>query len=78
MQGTVASVIGAAIALVLYFVPSIDAIYRKHEKAGWIFLLNLLAGWTLLGWGAAFTWAEGEGVPQAAARAKEEAGRRAA
>ena len=70
MQNTVALVVGAAIVLVLYFVPSIVALYRKHENAGWIFLLNLLAGWTLLGWGVAFVWAEEVGVSQVAPRAE--------
>lgn len=64
MKDTLALVIGATIVLVLYFVPSIVAFVRKHEKAGWIFLLNLLAGWTMLGWGVALVWAEEAGESQ--------------
>ncbi len=78
MNDTLVTLIGAAIALVLYFVPSIEAIYKKHEKAGWIFLLNLLAGWTLLGWGVAYVWADEVGVPEVAPRAEEKARTRAA
>jgi hypothetical protein len=78
MQNTVASVVGAAIVLVLYLVPSIDAIYRKHPKTGWIVLLNLLAGWTLLGWAMAFVWAEGVGTSQVMSHAGEEPRKRAA
>jgi Superinfection immunity protein len=39
----------------LYFLPSI--IGRNKKDAGAIFLLNLLLGWTLVGWVAAFLWA---------------------
>ncbi len=78
MQNTVALVVGAAIVLVLYLVPSIDAIYRKHPKAGRIVLLNLLAGWTLLGWAVAFVWAEEAEVSQVMPHAGEEPRKRAA
>ena len=78
MQNTVALVLGALIGVVLYLVPSIDAIYRKHPKACWIILLNVLAGWTLLGWGMAFAWAEDAGVPQVMSRAEEEPRKRVA
>ena len=78
MQNTVVLVVGAAIVLVLYLVPSIDAIYRKHPKAGWIILMNLLAGWTLLGWGVAFVWAEGAEVRQVVPRAEQEPRKRVA
>ena len=64
MLETLALVVGGAIVGILYFVPSIVAFARKHEKAGWIFLLNLLAGWTLLGWGVALVLAEGPGELQ--------------
>ena len=39
----------------LYFIPSIIA--RKDDSFVGIFLLNLLLGWTLLGWIASFIWA---------------------
>ncbi len=41
---------------VVYFLPSIVARYRGHMSAGAIFALNLLAGWTALGWLIAFVW----------------------
>ncbi len=78
MQNTVAMVVGLTIGVLLYFVPSIDAIYRKHPKAGQIVLLNLLAGWTLLGWAMAFGWAEDAGVPQVTAGAGQEPRKRVA
>jgi hypothetical protein len=58
MQDTVALVVLAAISLVLYFLPSMLAFHTRHKKVGWILLLNLLAGWTILGWGLAFVWGE--------------------
>lgn len=45
------------IGLALYFLPAIIAAERKHRQSGAIFALNLLLGWTLLGWIVAFVWA---------------------
>ena len=39
----------------LYFLPSI--IGKDKRDAAGIFLLNLLLGWTLIGWVVAFLWA---------------------
>lgn len=40
----------------IYFLPSIVALTRGHFSAGAIFLLNLLLGWTLIGWIVALVW----------------------
>lgn len=45
------------IILVLYLLPTFIAVTRKHPQTGALFWLNLLLGWTLLGWIAAFVWA---------------------
>lgn len=37
------------IAVGIYFIPFIIAWFRDHNING-IFLVNLLAGWTLIGW----------------------------
>lgn len=42
---------------VMYFAPSIVASFRKHHNATAIFFLNLLLGWTFLGWVGALIWA---------------------
>ena len=48
---------GPMIAIVLaYFVPSLIASIRGHHNEGAIFLLNLLLGWTGLGWVIALIW----------------------
>ena len=43
--------------LLFYFLPAIIASYRKHSKAAAIGVLNLLAGWTFIGWVIAAVWA---------------------
>jgi len=43
--------------VVVYFLPAIVAGMRSHHSAGAIFVLNLLLGWTLLGWVVALVWA---------------------
>jgi len=40
-----------------YFLPLWLAISRKHEHVEAIFALNLLAGWTFVGWVVALVWA---------------------
>ena len=39
----------------MYFLPTI--IGREKSDAGLIFLVNLLLGWTVVGWIVAFIWA---------------------
>jgi hypothetical protein len=45
------------IPFVIYFLPSIVAIRRRHRQQLAIAMLNLLGGWTLLGWIVAMVWA---------------------
>ena len=41
----------------LYFWPALAAYTRKHVNTHAIFVLNLLLGWTFVGWVAALVWA---------------------
>lgn len=41
----------------IYFLPTFVASSRKHVNFTSIFLVNLLLGWTFLGWVAALVWA---------------------
>ena len=41
--------------VLMYFLPSI--IGREKSDAGLIFVVNLLLGWTVVGWIVAFIWA---------------------
>lgn len=45
------------LALAFYFLPAIIASSKNHPRSMPIFILNLLAGWTLIGWIASLVWA---------------------
>ncbi len=45
------------VIVLTYFFPAIIAVARRKRNWGAIFALNLLAGWTFLGWIAALVWA---------------------
>lgn len=47
----------------VYFLPSLIAIGRKG--AGWVFVVNLLLGWTAIAWLGALIWALGSKKPEA-------------
>ncbi len=56
---TDATIEGVGLALLAaYFLPTIIGIIRRIHWGG-VFVLNLLLGWTLLGWIAALTLACG-------------------
>jgi uncharacterized membrane protein YqaE (UPF0057 family) len=40
-----------------YLFPTLVAVSRSHHNSSAIFVLNLLLGWTLLGWIVALVWA---------------------
>jgi uncharacterized membrane protein YhaH (DUF805 family) len=46
-----------ALLAVAYFLPAIVASSRRHRNRFAIGILNLLVGWTLLGWIVAMVWA---------------------
>jgi hypothetical protein len=52
---------GLALLLALvciYFLPTIiSGVRDKAEGGGGVFIVNLLLGWTLIGWFVAFIWA---------------------
>lgn len=43
--------------LALYFLPWILAKHRDMEGTGFLFLVNLLVGWSLIGWLVCLLWA---------------------
>jgi type VI protein secretion system component VasK len=53
------SLIGLLLLVValLYFVPTVIAFNRDHQNTRGIFILNVLIGWTVLGWIACLVWA---------------------
>jgi len=52
--------IGPLIVIILtciYFIPSIVANQREHYYTSTVFIVNLLLGWTFLGWVITLIWA---------------------
>lgn len=45
------------IAIVLYLLPGIIASSREHKNSTAIWVLNIVLGWSFLGWVAALVWA---------------------
>lgn len=45
------------LSIAIYFLPTIEAMLRKHHSLTSIVLVNLFFGWTLIGWVAAIAWA---------------------
>lgn len=45
------------LGIVAYFIPSIVAALRHHRNSQAIQILNLLLGWTFVGWVIALVWA---------------------
>jgi hypothetical protein len=43
--------------MLIYFTPAITAFESKKKNSIAIFTLNLLLGWTLIGWVLALVWA---------------------
>lgn len=48
--------VAALVALGFYFLPTLIAILGRHHNRFGVFALNLLVGWTLVGWSAALIW----------------------
>ena len=46
-----------AMMLGFYLIPTLVAYFQQHHHLYAIAVLNLLSGWTLLGWIAALVWA---------------------
>lgn len=44
------------IAIAIYMAPTINAHNRRHRNTAAIAALNILLGWTFLGWVAALVW----------------------
>ena len=55
MDGIVLYLI-VAIVMGLYFLPSITAWMRGHHSKWAIIALNILLGWTIIGWIGALIW----------------------
>jgi len=54
--GELLIVIVVGVGVLLYLLPAFIAGVRHHQNQGAIFVLNLLLGWTILGWIASLVW----------------------
>jgi hypothetical protein len=52
-------------AVLLYCLPSILADARGRDDAAQLTLFNVLLGWTIVGWVAAFLWVQQRATPRA-------------
>lgn len=52
-----AAILFITLGIALYFLPLIVAVLKNKRNMLAISMLNLFAGWTLLGWLAALIWA---------------------
>ena len=57
--------------LAIYLLPVLIASTRKHNNFGSILMLNLLAGWTGIGWIIAAVWAMSDNIEVAELKAGE-------
>lgn len=44
------------LTLGFYLLPSLIAAFRNHTSGGGILVINVLLGWTILGWIIALAW----------------------
>ena len=57
VEGTIALIIFIAMVFTFYMFPWVISLMRDHPHRLGIFFLNLLLGWSLVGWVAALVWA---------------------
>lgn len=50
-------ILAAAVGIIIYIIPTIIALSKRHSQRTGIILLNIFLGWTLAGWLGAFIWA---------------------
>jgi len=49
------------IGLAFYFIPTIIALSKNRKDKAGIFVVNILLGWTFIGWVVSLAWAVTEG-----------------
>jgi cytochrome c biogenesis protein CcdA len=55
------------VGLVAYFVPSIIAVKRDHHNRAPIMIVNILLGWSFIGWVVALAWSLSQTPPKCGA-----------
>lgn len=59
-----AVVVLVLVLIVLYFIPTLVATSRKVTNSGSVFVINLLLGWSIIGWAVALAMAVKTKTPQ--------------
>ncbi len=59
------SVLILILCALMYFLPTIVAVGRKHHNAVAVALLNIFLGWTFVGWIISLVWAVSKPAPAA-------------
>jgi hypothetical protein len=57
LTNPVLTVIVGLLAIAVLFLPAIVANQKKHKQYNSILLINILFGWTIIGWLIALIWA---------------------
>ena len=57
MLSNTTNIIMLLLIVLIYMLPSLIAYSREHPRRQDIAVLNILLGWTLIGWIAIFLWA---------------------
>lgn len=66
LSPTETSIIAVSFVVIIlcYFVPALIAYFRHHRKRNVILVLNLLTGWTAIGWVISAVWSSTPDVEQ--------------
>lgn len=57
MFGNTTTILMLLAVVLIYMLPSLIAFGREHRRRQDVALINILLGWTLIGWIAVFLWA---------------------
>jgi hypothetical protein len=57
MLGNTTNILMLLLVVVIYMLPTVIAFGREHPRRQDIAVVNILLGWTLIGWIAVFLWA---------------------
>lgn len=53
-----------SILLIIYLLPALQAYNRRHRNRASILIINVLLGWTFVGWAITLAWAYSKDVEQ--------------
>ena len=72
-QNIIHAVFGFLVFTLFYFAPTLNARNREHPHYPVIFLVNLLSGWTIIGWFVAIIWSCASIKPSRTTQARDSA-----